>query len=51
MNWGYRLCANKGGKSGQHRAAHHLTGGVSSDRDTDSATENNRLVTKVRVKM
>lgn len=31
-----------GGKSGQHRVAHHLTGGVLRKRDTDSATENNR---------
>ncbi len=51
MNWGYRLCFHKGGKSGQRRAAHHLTGGVLSYQDTDSATENNRLVTGVRVKM
>ena len=40
---GYRLCICRGGKSGQHRAAHHLTGGVPRKRDTESATENNRL--------
>lgn len=33
----------RGGKSGQHRAAHHLTGGVPVKRDTESATENDRL--------
>jgi hypothetical protein len=32
-----------GGKSGQRRVAHHLTGGVSCKRYTESATENNRL--------
>ncbi len=31
-----------GGKSGQHRVTHHLTGGVSRKWDTESATENNR---------
>ncbi len=40
---GYRLCLCKGGKSGQRRVAHHLTGGVSCKRYTESATENNRL--------
>ena len=33
-----------GGKSGQRRAAHHLTGGIPRKQDTESATENNRLL-------
>lgn len=34
----------KGGKSGQRRVPHHLTDGVARRRDTESVTENNRLV-------
>ncbi len=40
-NWVIALCL-QGGKSGQHRAAHHLTGGFLRKQITDSATENNR---------
>lgn len=40
---GYRLLEIAGGKSGQRRVAHHLTGGVLLRQDTDSATENYRL--------
>jgi len=41
---GYRLFRHGGigGKSGQHRAAHYLTGRSPPRRRTDSATENNR---------
>lgn len=42
MNWAIACCFAAGGKSGQRRVAHHLTGGVPRKRDTESATENNR---------
>lgn len=39
---GYRLHVYAGGKSGQHRAAHYLTGRHRRRAVTDSATENDR---------
>lgn len=45
------LFRQKRGKSGQHRATHHLTGGVFRKKNTESATENNRRHLQVRVKM
>jgi len=44
-------CSDTGGKSGQHKAAHYLTGRLRGDLQTDSATENNRRACVVRVKM
>ena len=44
MTTGWAIATQQlhGGKSGQPRAAHHLTGGVPVKRDTESATENDR---------